>query len=329
MKYAITGSSGFIGMHLSSFLAREGHNLLLLDNANDYYSTELKMLREEKIRKEFGFTTKRVDLSVTRTVLDLISEFEPDVTIHLAAQAGVRLPKNQYYKYVESNLLGHSNVVNASIISEVPNILYASSSSVYGNLDSDSFSEFVSDLQPVSFYGATKLSNEICSKALVRDSNSKIRGLRFFTVYGPWGRPDMAYFKLIQSAILEKEFVMFGDGTILRDFTYIDDVVESVKFLITDLSKKNAAFSDVVNIGGGIPKTMRELIEVVERVSGKSIKLFEAKKASGDVNKTIANFSYLNELTGFTPSTSLETGILKTFEWASNPEINENFKNWH
>jgi UDP-glucuronate 4-epimerase len=316
-------------MHLCEYLFKSGHHVTGVDSLTSYYSKDLKKSRENILLENFGIKTNRLDVTNFDKTYKLINKENPDVVINLAAQAGVRLPHSEYEQYTKSNLLGHSNVVSASVICETPNILYASSSSVYGNLDQKSFSESEKGLSPLSFYGATKLSGEILSKSLIQNSNSRIRGLRFFTVYGTWGRPDMAYFRLIQCAITGREFNLFGDGTLTRDFTNISDVTVSISELLSNLASMKAGYSDVVNIGGGKPRSMKELIASVEKVAGKSIRVNLHPEAAGDVRKTVADFSYLRSLTSNWPKKTLEEGISEIYEWANLQEIRKKISDWN
>jgi UDP-glucuronate 4-epimerase len=199
---------------------------------------------------------------------------------------------------------------------------------VYGNSDSANLSESLLGIHPISFYGATKLTNEILAKSLAFSSNTKFRGLRFFTVYGPWGRPDMAYLKLIDAAINKKSFELFGDGTKTRDFTYIDDVVSSVMQLSNQLATKSAKFSDVVNVGGGRPVSMIKLVETVENELKLGITLSRGPDVAGDVSNTNANTEYLKSLVAIQNFVEIQVGIKHTVDWAVRMNDSGNLKNW-
>jgi UDP-glucuronate 4-epimerase len=225
-------------------------------------------------------------------------------------------------------LVGFSNILVSTIENKVPIFLYASSSSVYGDLAKVPYSELETNLRPTSFYGSTKLANELLTPTLVKNSATKARGLRFFTVYGPWGRPDMAYFRMIANVIAGTEFDFFGDGTIERDFTFIDDAVRSVINLMSELEEKSPGFSDVVNLGGGRPLSMNYLMEVVGSLTGKKVSFERFETNLNDARKTMSDASYIQNLIGSKPSTKLEDGISKTIEWASSKEISVNLDKW-
>ena len=207
MRVLVTGSGGFIGSHLTRYLLDSGVEVLGIDNYNNYYSPGYKRIRFENIvGTHTRFISRDLDLCDYRKTREIIEEFEPHSVIHLAGQAGVRLPKEQNYKYIESNLTAFCNVMDATLNQSVKSFLYASSSSVYGNCQDFPLSENTADLQPISFYGSTKLANEFLASKLNKQSETNILGLRFFSVYGPWGRPDMAYFKILHALYTGTEF---------------------------------------------------------------------------------------------------------------------------
>ena len=328
MKTLVTGVAGFIGSHLAHELLRDGHEVVGIDNLNDYYSPDLKQLRLNSLLEIEGFSFQNLDLMDQKQVSKLIKELRPIHIYHLAAQAGVRLPLNSYSRYVDSNLTGFSNIAIAAVEHKVPNFLYASSSSVYGNSTNLPYSETESGLKQVSFYGATKYANEVLAHSLSNSSITKFRGMRFFTVYGPMGRPDMAYFRLIHSAINKKTFDLYGDGTIRRDFTYISDVIKSMLLLGQDLNRRSSLFSDVVNVGGGKPHSMTELIDCINLVTGSEIAVVLQDSAKSDVKETVADHKLQAELTGFIPQVSLHDGIEKAYEWARKPENQFKLEKW-
>jgi UDP-glucuronate 4-epimerase len=258
----------------------------------------------------------------------LIKKVKPDVVIHLAAQAGVRLPIEETDKYVNSNLVGFSNVLRSTIKNKVPYFLYASSSSVYGDKAAIPYIESEQNLHPTSFYGATKLANELLTPTLIQNSSTAARGLRFFTVYGPWGRPDMAYFRMIANVVSGAEFNFFGDGSVERDFTFIDDAVNSVMALTTELQKRKPGYSDVVNLGGGRPLSMSYLLETVSSISKNEVKFNRLNSNSNDAKKTMSDSKYIESLIASKPNTKLEDGIAKTIEWAMRKDISPNLNNW-
>ncbi len=328
MKFLVTGAAGFIGFHLSVALAESGHEVFAVDNLSDYYSIELKKERLQELGKFRNIEFETLDLGSANQVNDLFSNLKFNSVFHLAAQPGVRLPRTQYTKYIYNNLLAYENVFTNSIENSVENFLYASSSSVYGNMPKTEYSEKNLGLKPVSFYGATKLANEIMAPTMIMGSATKARGLRFFTVYGPWGRPDMAYFRIISNALTGSPFSLFGDGNVTRDFTYIGDVIQAVTKLNLELSNHPAGFSDVVNVGGGKPSSLNQMISEIHRQLGLSKEYAKETFNTNDVFDTNADTNYLYKLIGYKPEISLEDGIRLVIEWAKNPRIKKNLLNW-
>lgn len=327
-KVLITGAAGFVGSRLASLYHSQGAEVVCVDNFSDYYSVDLKKQRVAHFLTKQGIDLHVLDLSNQSDVEQMFGIAVPDVVIHLAAQAGVRLSLAETNKYVDANLVGFSNVLKSSIERQVPDFVYASSSSVYGNSLNVPYKETETGLSPVSFYGATKLSNELLAQALSLQTNTKIRGLRLFTVYGDYGRPDMACLRLVASLILGKDFCLFGDGSVRRDFTFVDDVAQSIVALVADLERRPQGYADVVNVGGGNPYTMNELIEIVNNLSIKKLNLVFDKPFHGDVQQTVADSSYLETLIGYAPKTPLSEGIKITYDWANQPEVSCNLAKW-
>ncbi len=328
MKILVTGASGFVGSHLASRLAFEGNDVLGVDNYSDYYSPDLKIQRKKFLLEPFGVKHIDLDLADFDQTQQLVDTFKPDRVFHLAAQAGVRIPLRQPEKYISSNLVGHANIQIACINAQVPDVLFASSSSVYGAKCRVPFDESDTEVFPTSFYGTTKLVGEILSANITRNSLSRSRGLRFFTVYGPWGRPDMAYFQIISAGILGKKFKLFGDGQVLRDFTYISDIVNGICLLAEDLSTQNPGFSDVVNIGGGKPESILSLLECVSEVLGKRIETQIMEPNKLDLPITHASYNYLANLTGFVPKIDLRQGLTSVISWALNDVTHQQLDLW-
>lgn len=329
MSVVVTGGLGFIGAHVAAALMDSGEEVVIVDSLTDYYSVDLKLERKKhllgKAPKENFFEFDLVDRISFSKILD---EVKPRTVIHLAAQAGVRLPVELTHKYVESNLTGFSNVLQSVIEHRIPDFLYASSSSVYGDSTDVPYKEKAVGLSPISFYGATKLSNELLAKALTANSQTRSRGMRFFTVYGPWGRPDMAYFRLGASVLTDYSFHRFGDGSVRRDFTYVEDTVRGILSLSYQLANEDPGFNDIVNLGGGNPHSLNDLIAELEEISGKRIAITNEKKATGDVLQTVADSSYLKQLTGFVPSISLSEGVSRFYDWANLKESTNSLKKW-
>lgn len=328
MKYLVTGAAGFIGSHLCQRLATEGNEIVAIDNFSDYYDVSLKKLRVEKLLTPLQLKVLSVDISDKNAIDELIVSSKPEVVINLAAQAGVRLPTDQIHKYANSNLVGFSNVLQSTVSNKIPYFLYASSSSVYGDQAAIPYTESEQKLNPNSFYGATKLANELLTPTLIKNSSTIARGLRFFTVYGPWGRPDMAYFRMIANVVSGSEFNFFGDGSVERDFTYIDDAVNSVIELSKELDKRKPGYCDVVNLGGGRPLSMNYLLENINKISKAEVKFNRQSSNSNDVKKTMSDSSYIQSLIGSKPETKLEDGINKTYQWALQSEISAQLNNW-
>ena len=329
MTVVVTGGLGFIGAHVVSALADSGEEVIIIDSLTDYYSVDLKLKRKNHlVGKVSSKNFVNFDLVDRLSLSKLLEEVKPRTLIHLAAQAGVRLPIASTHKYVDSNLTGFSNVLQCVVEQGVPNFLYASSSSVYGDSKQVPYREDAVGLSPISFYGATKLSNEILAKALTTGSHTRSRGMRFFTVYGPWGRPDMAYFRLGASVLTDYIFHRYGDGSVRRDFTYVEDTVKGILLLKDQLKNEIPGFSDIVNLGGGNPHSLNDLINELEQISGKRIQITNETKAMGDVLQTVADSSYLQQLTGFAPSISLNEGVAKFYKWASEKNNRDSLKNW-
>ena len=328
MQYLITGAAGFIGSFLCHKLAKEGNKIIAIDNFSSYYNVGLKNTRVKELLEPLNIDVINLDITDDLKFDNLVSKSKPDVVINLAAQAGVRLPVNETDKYVDSNLVGFSNVLRSTVNNKVPIFLYASSSSVYGDKAAIPYIESEQNLHPTSFYGATKLANELLTPTLIKNSSTAARGLRFFTVYGPWGRPDMAYFRMIANVISGAEFNFFGDGSVERDFTFIDDAVNSVMALSTELQKRKSGYSDVVNLGGGRPLSMNYLLQTVSSISKNEVKFNRLNSNSNDAKKTMSDSKYIESLIGGKPSTKLEDGIAKTIEWAKREDISSNLNNW-
>jgi UDP-glucuronate 4-epimerase len=328
MKILVTGGAGFIGASLLSELHLQGHQVIGVDNFSDYYAVDLKKYRAKEIHRLHGIDTLEVDTADKERFLPILKNYQPDTVIHLAAQPGIRLPISTFSRYSHSNLLGFASVAESVCEMGIENFLYASSSSVYGNEAMLPYSEREKNLNPISYYGSTKLSNEILSKTLAQLGSSRFRGLRFFTVYGPLGRPDMAMLRILNSALGNSKFELFGDGQLKRDFTYIKDVVQSVVLLMGQLTTQPMGFNDVVNVGGGRPHSMSELIEIIENETGTKLEIRKSEKIKVDVNATSADTTYLESLIDFKPGVSLSQGVNLTVKWMKSPEVKYKISEW-
>jgi UDP-glucuronate 4-epimerase len=329
MRILVTGAAGFIGSYVASSLHKLGHSVLAVDSLSPYYSINLKQLRKSRLVVSEGVEFKVVELSDDKAVQSLFSEEQFDVVVHLAAQPGVRIPIEKWSWYKRDNLDAFSSILLAASKNNVSDFLYASSSSVYGNgHNGNPLNEKSSTPSPVSFYGSTKLTNEILAEACSRQMNIRTRGLRFFTVYGPWGRPDMVYFRMVSSALNQIPFNFYGNGNVSRDFTFIDDVTSSVVDLMSELSSHKKNFSDVVNVGGGKPISISSCLAIIEELMGCDVPFDRLSADYRDVDSTNADFTYLKSLIGSSPTTSTNIGFSKFITWAQNPEIAESLAAW-
>ena len=328
MRILVTGAAGFIGSALCEQFMLSNHEVTAVDNFSDYYDVSLKHLRVKELLSPLSLEVLNLDICDQSKVEKIIASSNPEVVIHLAAQAGVRLGVSESRKYVDSNLVGFSNVLISTIERKVPKFLYASSSSVYGDKAEIPYSESESNLHPSSFYGSTKLANELLVPTLVKNSETVARGLRFFTVYGPWGRPDMAYFRIAAAALGQEPFTLFGDGSIKRDFTYIDDVVNSIVALFQDLTNREERFNDIINIGGGRPLEMNYLIDLISRMGDFPLVIKKSDESKLDSRITMADNTYLKSIIGKLEFTGLEQGVENLMNWAREEKIKRNLSGW-
>jgi UDP-glucuronate 4-epimerase len=314
-----------VGFHVSRRFSQIGERVIGVDNFNSYYNPSLKNLRASILSGQFNVKIFHIDLLDADSIINLIKSNNVTGIVHLAAQAGVRIPRMNFTDYISSNVQGFFNVLEAAALLEIPRIFYASSSSVYGNTSGAVSKESQENLAPVSFYGLTKKFNEEMAQLLLNTSNSTSLGLRFFTVYGDYGRPDMAYFRILNALSNQKLFSLYGDGSIRRDFTHIDDVAESI---IRLWKVQNIDSHSILNIGGGTPRSMKELIEVFEDQSGKRIMIEHKPEEKSDVNVTHASIEKLESYIGPINFTPIESGIEKLIRWGELPEIKENLEKW-
>lgn len=320
MKVLVTGCAGFIGMHVTQKLLERGDIVVGVDNLNDYYDTRLKHARLAQLKLHSNFLFESLDVADRPVVANLFEREKFDRVVHLAAQAGVRYSLQNPSAYVDSNLVGFVNVLEGCRHHDLQHLVYASSSSVYGGNTKMPFSENDSVDHPVSLYAATKKANELMAHAYSHLYELPTTGLRFFTVYGPWGRPDMAYF-LFTKAILEGRAIdVFNHGDMKRDFTYIDDIVEGVVRVLdraaTPMQGANAPYR-VFNLGNQQPVQLLDFIECIEERLGKTAQKRLLPLQDGDVPATYADTGALFEWVGFQPETTLRQGIAKFVDWYS------------
>jgi UDP-glucuronate 4-epimerase len=327
-RVLVTGAAGFIGYHLSEKLLAAGDEVVGLDNLNDYYDPRLKEARLDRLKKQKAFRFLRADLGDRTGVEKIWNEIKPEVVVHLAAQAGVRYSLTHPHAYAKSNLEGMLDVLEACRAEKTGNLIFASSSSVYGLNQSMPFSERDNVDHPVSLYAATKKSNELMAHCYAHLYGIPCTGLRFFTVYGPWGRPDMAYYKFTQNILEGKEIELYGDGKMQRDFTYVDDIVEGLVRLARHPSKPNPDWSGkkpdpatspapyrIYNIGNNQPVELGRFVAAIEEATGKKAKIVRKPMPPGDVVATAANVDDLEKAVGFRPKTTIEEGMKKFVEW--------------
>ena len=328
MRALVTGAAGFIGARLAQMIIDRGDAVVGIDNLNDYYDVELKKARLSLLATERRFQFQKVDISERRAMEKLFASQEFDAVINLAAQAGVRYSIENPAAYIDANLVGFGNVLEACRRAGVQHLVYASSSSVYGANSVLPFSEHVAADHPLSLYGATKRANELMAHAYAHLYTLPCTGLRFFTVYGPWGRPDMALFKFTKGILAHQPIPIFGYGQMVRDFTFIDDIVSGVIEIIDrppsgcptwsgshpDPASSTGPFR-VYNIGNSRPVELMRYIEVLENCLGKRAIKEMLPMQDGDVPATNADVSDLERDTGFRPSTPVEVGVKKFVEW--------------
>lgn len=319
MRVLLTGGAGFIGFHAAAALLARGHEVLALDNLNRYYDPALKRARLAQLSDRKGFSFAECDIAEAEALSGAAGPRAYDAIIHLAAQAGVRYGLVDPASYTRSNLVGQQNVLEfARNHSAEAHLIYASSSSVYGNDSAPPFSEDARADKPVSYYGATKRAGELMAHAYARLFGMKITGLRFFTVYGPWGRPDMAYWLFTERILRGEPIPVFGGGAFRRDFTYIDDIVSAVVRIAESPFLEEDAPHRLYNLGNSHPEDVYSLIRCIEDATGEGARIEQAKAPPGDVRETYADISRAKAAFGFHPSTSLREGIGRFIAWFRN-----------
>jgi UDP-glucuronate 4-epimerase len=329
MKFLVTGAAGFIGSKVAELLCLQGHQVVGVDNLNDYYDPALKHARLARIREQLSenqqslFRFIKMDISDRSAVAELFASEKFNRVIHLAAQAGVRYSIENPMAYVDSNLVGMMTILEGCRHNKVEHLVYASSSSVYGNQQKVPFSESDPVDTPISLYAATKKSNELMAYTYSHLYHLPTTGLRFFTVYGPWGRPDMAPWKFTKAILEGRTIDVYNHGNLMRDFTYIDDIVEGV-LKVADkipgsegvaIQKKDNPYYALYNIGNNQPVALEDFIKAIEDAAGCTAMKKYLPMQAGDVYQTYADISNLENTTGFSPNTNLAKGMLNFIEW--------------
>jgi len=327
-KILISGAAGFIGFHLAKFMLERGHFVVGLDNLNSYYDPRLKEGRLDVLRTYKNFVFYRADLKEKPAVDEVFAACKPEYVVNLAAQAGVRYSLENPYAYVDSNLVGFVNVLEACRSYAVKHLLFASSSSVYGGNKTVPFSTEHNTDHPVSLYAATKKANELMAHTYAHLYGIPSTGVRLFTVYGPWGRPDMAYFSFTRDILAGMPIKVFNHGRMSRDFTYIDDVVKALYRLIGLVPKANPDWNEkagpisesfapyeIYNLGNNSPVKLSRFIAVLENCLGKKAQKIYLDMQPGDVIMTYADVTDLEKAIGFKPETPIEEGLAKFVEW--------------
>ncbi|TWU34500.1 NAD-dependent epimerase [Novipirellula artificiosorum] len=326
--HLVTGAAGFIGYHLTLRLLRRGETVVGFDNVNDYYGVQIKRDRLSQLHAFDGFTFVEADLADAKALNAVFARHDFDRVVHLAAQAGVRYSIENPHAYVTSNLVGFMNVLEACRHAKTPHLTYASSSSVYGGCTAMPFSVHDRVDHPLSLYAATKKSNELMAHTYSHLYRLPTTGLRFFTVYGPWGRPDMALFLFTKAIFEGKPINVFNHGKMRRDFTYVDDIVESVDRVSEQVAQPNPDWDSdapdpstsqapyrVFNIGNHSPVELSRFIEVIEEQIGKKAEKNYMPMQDGDVPATYADIEALEKAVNFRPATSIEEGVKRFIDW--------------
>ena len=328
MKVLVTGAAGFIGNEFALRMTARGDEVVGIDNLNDYYDVALKQARLDRLKDEPRFNFIRLDIADRTAMAKLFAEQRFDAVANFAAQAGVRYSLENPAAYVDANLTGFANILEGSRQSGVKHLIFASSSSVYGANTRLPFSEQDNVDHPVSLYAASKKANELMAHSYSHLYNLPCTGLRFFTVYGPWGRPDMAYFRFTRKILAGEPIPVFNEGRMKRDFTYIDDIIEGVVRVIDKLPKGDGQWNGdepnpatsyapfrIFNIGNNNAVQLLDFIRVLEDCLGTKASLNMLPMQSGDVKATFADVNALQEAVGFKPSTSIETGLHRFVDW--------------
>ena len=326
MKILITGVAGFIGYHLAKSLINTDYDIVGIDNLNSYYDLDLKKARLSNLKKiKLNFC--EVDICNQKKLKNIFSKNSFDVIIHLAAQAGVRYSIDNPKEYIQSNINGFFNILELSRNNNIKHFIFASSSSIYGENENPSFEETQITDSPKNLYAASKKSNELISYSYSNLFKLPCTGLRFFTVYGPWGRPDMAYFKFVKNIYDEKPIEIYGHGKMYRDFTYIDDIVDGILKILNNgppiqNAKNNKILNntpwEIYNLGNNKSVSLEKFVNTIEMLTEKKATKIYLDLQPGDMKFTLANISKAHNKLNFNPKTSIEDGLFKFIEWYKN-----------
>lgn len=316
-RVLVTGAAGFIGMHMTRLLLDHGIEVLGIDNLNAYYDPALKLARLETLRGRNGFSFEKLAIEDRDSLMQVFADFRPDCVVHLAAQAGVRHSLDAPFEYTRANIDGFLSMIEAARRHPVRHFIYASSSSVYGSNTKVPFTEADAVNHPVSLYAATKRANELMAETYAHLFAIPMTGLRFFTVYGPWGRPDMAMWKFTDAILAGRPIEVFDEAGMSRDFTYIDDIVRAMLRLLPLPPQIEGALSPhrILNIGNNRPERLSDFIAAIEAACGKAAVKRNLPRQPGDVPATFADIALLQRLTGFTPETSIADGAGRFVRW--------------
>jgi len=312
MNILITGSAGFIGFHLAQKLLKKKINVIGIDNLNNYYDVSLKKNRLNILKKYKNYNHIKLDLSKTNELFTKTTKIKFNIIVHLAAQAGVRYSIDNPLAYATSNLVGFTNILELARIKKVNKLIYASSSSVYGSNNKAPFKEKANTDLAESFYAATKKSNEVMANSYSKLYDLNTIGLRFFTVYGPWGRPDMALFKFTKSILEGKTIKLFNKGNHFRDFTFIDDIVEGIYSVIINKSRFNNL---IINLGRGKKVSLLKFLNTIEQKLCKKSKIVNLSMQKGDVYQTSASIYLAKKLFGYKPKVNIDNGVSQFVDW--------------
>ncbi|MBT6937946.1 MAG: NAD-dependent epimerase/dehydratase family protein [Candidatus Marinimicrobia bacterium] len=310
MRILVTGSAGFIGFHLSKSLLDDGYEVLGIDNLNAYYDRNLKHARLDQITSFKNFTFKKIDIADRESLTKAFTDFRPQKVVNLAAQAGVRYSIENPYAYMDANLVGFLNIIELCRHNDVESLIYASSSSVYGGNKKSPFDVLDRVDNPISLYAATKKANELIANAYSHLYGLRTTGLRFFTVYGPWGRPDMAMFLFTDKILKDKPIQVFNHGDMKRDFTFIDDIISGTRSAIDNNYK-----CEIFNLGNSRSEQLMDIVHLIEENLGKKAKIEFMPMQPGDVPESFADIKKSIDMLNYKPTTNIDVGISEFINW--------------